>query len=120
MILVVEDDPLVRMLAVDALSHAGLDVVEAEDADEALAQLKSVDGICALLTDIGLPGNVDGWELAEKAAAMKPELHVVYVTGSDAGDCRAVDGSRFLSKPYSPEALIAMCKAFDPANPPTG
>jgi CheY-like chemotaxis protein len=113
MILLVEDDPLVRMLAADALSHAGLDVVEAEDAQEALAQLKSVEGISILLTDIGLPGSIDGWELADLATAMKPGLHVVYVTGSDAGDRRTVEGSRFLSKPYSPDALIAICKAFD-------
>lgn len=109
-----------RMLVVDALTHAGLHVIEAEDAEEALAQLKSVEGICALLTDIGLPGSMDGWELADQAAAMKPGLQVVYVTGSEGGDRRTVTGSRFLSKPYSPETLVAICKSFDPVSPLVG
>ena len=107
----VEDDALVRMIAVDALTHAGLRALEAEDAAEALALLRTDPGIDLLLTDIGLPGDTDGWALAHAARELKPALRVVYVTGADPGDGRAVPGSRFVSKPYSPAALVELCAA---------
>lgn len=108
-VLLVEDDFLVRTIAVDALAHAGLDVVEAESGEEALALLRSASDIDVLLTDIGLSGMLDGWALALAARELSPALRVVYVTGADPRDGRAVPGSLFISKPYTPAALVAMC-----------
>ena len=108
-VLVVEDDPLVRETAVDALRDAGFLVVEAGTGEEALERARN--GPDAVLLDLQLPGGLDGWDVAERLRQMRPDIPVVYATGRVPSMRRDVPGSRYLHKPYSPRDLIvAICE----------
>jgi DNA-binding NtrC family response regulator len=63
-----------------------------------------------LITDIGLPGNVDGWQIAERYREHDPGLPVIYATGFSPVQPRPVPSSRFLQKPFHPEAMLAAVK----------
>lgn len=103
-LLVVEDDFLVRLTLVDALADDGFDVLEASDATEALDLVCARGDITAMLTDINLPGQADGFALARAARVVRPGLPIVYASGrySAAEPGKAVDGARFLAKPFTP------------------
>lgn len=109
-LLVVEDDFLVRLTLVDALSDGGFEVLEAADAKEALTLVCDRDDIAAMLTDINLPGGSDGFALARAARVIRPALPVVYASGryGSAAEGQAVDGSRFLAKPFTPSLAAAV------------
>ncbi|KAA0678912.1 hybrid sensor histidine kinase/response regulator [Azospirillum brasilense] len=79
-VLVVEDEPIVRMLLVEALRDQGSTVLEAEDGNEALTILASPKGIDLLVTDVGLPG-ISGQRIAEVARTLRPGLKVMFLTG---------------------------------------
>jgi CheY-like chemotaxis protein len=101
-LLLVEDDPLLRMTLAEALTDAGFAVVEAEDAESALCLVASRDDLDLLLTDINLPG-ADGFARASAARRLRPGLPVVYASGrlSEADPQRALPGAPFLAKPFS-------------------
>ncbi len=80
-ILVVDDEPLVRMLAVEELQDLGYSVIEAEDGASALKILNSALDISLLITDVGLPGGMNGRQLADAARVKRPELEVLFITG---------------------------------------
>ena len=99
--LLVEDELLVREVAAEDLGDAGFDVVAASDGDEALGILREKTDFDLLFTDIRMPGNIDGWDLAREAKQMIPELRVIYATGfGDAGDDLATD-ERYVCNPYN-------------------
>ncbi len=102
-LLLVEDDELVRIVTADLLAEMGYDVREAETAEGALAVLD--EAVEVLVTDIGLP-DADGRELARRARERAPGLAVVIATG-DPGE---EDGAVWLTKPYDAEALRAALK----------
>jgi CheY-like chemotaxis protein len=104
-ILVVEDDPLVRIVAVEALLDAGYAVVEAENGSEALRHCNN--GPDVLFTDIRLPGTITGWDIAEHCREKNPRMPVIYATGYSQFQPRPVPGSLFFQKPYRPEQLIS-------------
>lgn len=108
-LLVVEDDFLVRLTLVDALHDGGFAVLEANDAEEALALVCDHAEIAAMLTDINLPGGSDGFALARAARVIRPALPVVYASGRygapESG--KSVEGSRFLAKPFTPALACA-------------
>jgi PAS domain S-box-containing protein len=103
-ILIAEDDPFVRSYAVTCLTTLGYVVVETSDAREALRKLG--DGVHAdlLFTDIVMPGGMTGWELAQRARQMRPDLRVLMTSGyalealAEAG--RLPVGAHILNKPY--------------------
>ena len=101
-LLLVEDDPLLRMTLAEVLTEAGFTVVEAADAEIALGLVASRDDFDLLLTDINLPG-ADGFALASAARRLRPGLPVVYASGrlSEADPQRALPGAPFLAKPFS-------------------
>lgn len=103
-LLVVEDDFLVRLTMADALTDGGFEVIEAGDAQEALGHICRRNDIAAMLTDINLPGGEDGFALARAVRVIRPELPVVYASGryTAAESGKSVDGSRFLAKPFTP------------------
>lgn len=103
-LLVVEDDFLVRLTMADALTDGGFEVIEAGDAREALSCICERNDISAMLTDINLPGGEDGFALARAVRVIRPDLPVVYASGrySAAESGKSVDGSRFLAKPFTP------------------
>jgi len=105
-LIIVEDDELVRLTLADALADAGFEVLEAAEATSALALVCDRPDIAAMLTDINLPGGIDGFALARAARRIRPILPVVYASGRFAADegGRAVEGAVFLAKPF-PVAL---------------
>ena len=104
-VLVVEDEPLIRLLVTDILSEAGFEVLEAQDPAEALSVLKSDERIDVLLTDVRMPGCIDGFELAEVAKRRRPELRVIVTSGYIAR-CDVPSGTNFLHKPFSASDLV--------------
>lgn len=104
-VLVVEDEPMVREIAVQELIDAGYEVVEAASGDEALGRIGAEPRIDVLFTDIRMPGATDGWQLAERFRAAQPNLLVLYATGFAASQT-PVTGSLFFRKPYKMSQVI--------------
>jgi CheY-like chemotaxis protein len=107
--LVVEDEFLLRLELADAIGDAGWQVVEAATGEEALARLENMDRIDFLVTDIRLPGAVDGWAVAEAARRRHPGLPVIYVSANPINEARRVPDSIFLSKPVDIQQLLKIC-----------
>ncbi|MDN6860471.1 ATP-binding protein [Pseudomonas sp. CAN2814] len=107
-VLVVEDNDLVRMLTVEVLEEIGYQVLQAEDAEEALPILQGDARIDLLLTDVGLPG-MNGEELAVAAREARPQLPILFATGF--AEIVHIDGSELatrmsmIAKPFSIDAL---------------
>ncbi len=108
-ILLVEDEPHLRAVEAEVLHEAGLWVLEAQDADEAFEILKRrTDDVKAVLTDVDMPGSIDGFEFARLVRQGWPEVGVLVIsgkTGPSPGDLPP-DAS-FLHKPVRPAALVA-------------
>ena len=104
-ILVVEDEEMLRELAVEALQDAGFEVIEAASGEEAMSRCREHIAD-ALFTDIKLPGKINGWDIAEHCRMENPALPVVYATGYSHVEHRAVPGSRFFQKLYRAEQII--------------
>jgi len=110
-VLVVEDEAMVRMAAVEMIQTMGFEVRQASDATQALKALGGEDRIDILFTDIGLPG-MRGPELAEAALKLRPALKVIFASGyADAGDASAIAGAVHLGKPYQLEELAEVLGA---------
>jgi CheY-like chemotaxis protein len=108
-VLVVEDEELLRAVAVQALEDAGFQVIEAASGEEAMS--KCQETLIALFTDIRLPGKFDGWDIAEHCRNADPKLPVVYATAYSNAKPRPVPGSRYFSKPYRLESVVqAICE----------
>lgn len=102
-VLIVEDEPLVRLAAADMITSLGFRVLQAGDADSALLILRSGDRVDILFTDVGLPG-MRGPELARAALELRPGLKVVFASGYGDGD-PSLAGSAQLGKPYEQDQL---------------
>jgi DNA-binding NtrC family response regulator len=117
-ILFVEDDPLIREFVVEALHEAGFHVIAASDGKEALDWCKErVADV--LVTDIQLPGQIDGWDIAEHCREHDPELPVIYATGFSTVEARPVPGSMSLQKPYRPEEIVRAVRQATEGRPPS-
>jgi CheY-like chemotaxis protein len=104
-VLVVEDDALVRLSAADMIAALGFTCLQAPDAEAALTLLRNEARIDVLFTDVGLPG-MRGPELAMTARGMKPDLKVIFASGyGDALDAGALAGAVQLGKPYEQDQL---------------
>lgn len=107
-ILLVEDEFLIRMTLLEALSDEGFDVMEASTGDDALPLLKADPSIRLLLTDMQLPGSLDGRDLARKAREAMPGLPVIYMSGRpDAMRDLASSLDVVIAKPYLPSDVCA-------------
>jgi CheY-like chemotaxis protein len=101
-VLVVEDEFLIRMDAVDMIAGVGFEVVEAANADQAIEILQTRRDITAVFTDIQMPGSMDGLKLARAVRGRWPPIKIVATSGHVG--VRETDlpvGGRFLPKPYS-------------------
>jgi two-component system, response regulator PdtaR len=108
LILIVEDEFLIRIHAAQVIRDAGFEVAEAADADEAIAILESRPDIRVVFTDLQMPGSMDGLKLARAVRDRWPPVHIVATSGHRAireGDLPT--GSVFFPKPYSPEKVAA-------------
>lgn len=114
-VLVVEDEVLVRILQVDILREAGFRVAEAQDADEAFEMLRRRPEIRTILTDVDMPGSLDGFEFARLVKQGWPEVGMLVISGKTApkaGDLP--EKAAFLQKPVRPDALVRQLKELMP------
>ena len=113
-ILVVEDEALICVETADTLEHQGFEVHIALSGEDALRRLRGGLPIDILFTDINLAGPMTGETLALLARELKPDLTVVYTSGTVEAPGRKVEGSRFVPKPYSPERVGQMLDRMCP------
>jgi CheY-like chemotaxis protein len=107
-VLIVEDEMLLRMRAVDMVEDAGYTSVEAVDADEAVVILESRSDIALLLTDIQMPGSMDGLKLAHMVHKRWPPIKIILVSGQlKLGTIDIPADSRFFGKPLEAGEMIA-------------
>jgi CheY-like chemotaxis protein len=121
-VLVTEDEVLVRMLIADVLQEAGYTVLEATTAVEALALLEARPDIGVLFADIDLPGGVDGVELARRVGDRHPGVALVLSSGRNRpGGDGVPAGACFVPKPWTNAALMAcIARAVRRARPAVG
>lgn len=112
-ILMVEDESLLLEVITADLEDAGFAVFQAATAEIALNILKVEASVDILFTDIRLPGLMDGWQLAEAARALRPNLPVIYATGFSQTPPRLIEGSVFFTKPYRAATLIKAIESFE-------
>lgn len=111
-ILVVEDEAIVRLMAVDMFEEAGFQVLEAATGEKALDLIRSCD-LTALFTDVELANSIDGFYLARVAHNTHPNAPIIVVSGQQgARDGDLPDGARFIGKPYDPEAVITALRTM--------
>ena len=109
LILVVEDDPLIQELIEDTLRDGGFEIAVTTSGEEAVALLKEHRAkYRALVTDINLQREMDGWEVAQHAREIDPAFPVVYMSGAAAADwaSKGVPNSIMLPKPFAPAQLL--------------
>jgi DNA-binding NtrC family response regulator len=108
-VLVVEDEPLVRMVAADALADRGIMAWEAGDADEALHVLGTHPNIGLVFTDVNMPGDMDGLDLAHEVSQRRPDVSLIVTSGAVAvKDEELPDSGTFLPKPYPTERMVSI------------
>ncbi len=108
-VLIVEDEFLIRLILADALSDAGYDVEQAATGDEAASVMHGAEPLSLLVTDIQMPGTLDGGGLARFLRQSYPNLPVVYTSGRP--DNKGVLGplgrnNVFIRKPYTPSQVV--------------
>ncbi len=117
LVLVVEDEPLLRLHAVSLIEDAGFDTVQAGSAAEAIALLESNASIKIVFTDIDLPGDMDGLLLAAAIRHRWPPVELVLTSGHiKVGDADLPARGHFLSKPYDGERLIHTLESLSSAH----
>jgi CheY-like chemotaxis protein len=105
-VLVVEDEELVRIDNCERLEQAGLTVLEAADADEALALLEAHPEVRVLVTDVKMPGWMSGIDLARQVEKRWPEISILVTSAFYSADERELpENMTLLPKPFSPERL---------------
>jgi signal transduction histidine kinase len=115
-ILLVDDEPLVRMLAAEQLEDLGYHVIEAEDGRSALRQLAGGEAISLLITDVGLPGGMNGRQLAETVRETLPNLEILFITGyaenAVLNHGHLAPGMHVMTKPFQMDSFARRVKAL--------
>lgn len=114
-VLVVEDNTIIRMGAVDLVLAAGYDVLEACDADEAIRILEARSDIDLVFTDVQMPGTMDGIKLSHYIRDRWPPVKLIVASGAAILEESSLpDGSRFFPKPYDEHAITdAMARLLE-------
>jgi PAS domain S-box-containing protein len=115
-VLIVDDEPSVRMLVTEVLNELGYTAIEAADGSAGLRVLESNARVDLLVTDVGLPGGINGRQVADAARQTRPHLKVLFITGyastAAVGDGRLDRGMHILTKPFAMEQLALRIKAI--------
>jgi CheY-like chemotaxis protein len=106
-VLVVDDEPIVLLIAMEMIEQAGWLPLEASNSAEALEVLGDHPHVDVLFTDINMPGEMDGLELAGHVHRLLPHVHLVVTSGKRyLADCALPDSGTFLPKPYGYDQLV--------------
>lgn len=105
-VLLVEDEVMLRIQAAICFREAGFMVVESGSGEEAIALTNSGTPIDIVFTDINLGGRATGWDVANSCRTHRPDVPVLYTSGNPVDSRRCVPGSRFLAKPYRPDDML--------------
>lgn len=112
-VLVVEDDWLLRLIAVEVVEEAGFVAVEAANADEAILVLESRADIAVIFTDVDMPGTMDGLKLSHAVRLRWPPIKIIIVSGKTRlNDADLPSETRFFSKPYSVPGMISELRSL--------
>jgi two-component system, response regulator PdtaR len=112
-VLVVEDDWLLRLLAVEVVEDAGYVAIEAANADEAILILEGRADIAVIFTDVDMPGSMDGLKLAHAVQHRWPPIKIVIVSGkTHLNDADLPSDTQFFSKPYSVPGMISELRSL--------
>ncbi len=106
-VLVVEDEPLLLLMAGDIVGDAGLEAILVPNADEAIRILESRDDVSIVFTDVRMPGSMDGIRLAAAVRNRWPPIKLVVVSGHLTADADLPQGARFFRKPYASDEIIS-------------
>lgn len=110
-VLVVEDEAIIRMILVDALEDAGIAAIEAESADAAVAIMSNRATIRAVITDVRMPGAMDGLGLAVWMRDRAPDVPIIITSGfATPLDCQSINPAitRIVLKPYKPKDVASL------------
>ena len=115
-VLLVDDEATIRMVVTDVLTELGYSVIEASDSAAGLRVLQSDVRIDLLITDVGLPGGLNGRQMADAAREKRPALKVLFITGyaenAVIGSGRLNPGMHVLAKPFAMEQLASRIKSI--------
>jgi signal transduction histidine kinase len=115
-VLVVDDEPTIRMLVCEVLGELGYAAIQAGDAQEGLSLLRSDHRIDLLITDVGLPNGMNGRQLADAAKVSRPDLQVLFITGYAEkvamGGGRLGPGMDVITKPFALQGLAEKVSAM--------
>jgi CheY-like chemotaxis protein len=115
-VLVVEDEALMRMFAFDVIEEAGFTVLEAASAEQAIDILNARDDIRIIFTDVQMPGTLDGLKLASAVRDRWPPIEIIVTSGHVALDSESLPSRvQFLPKPYAPQQLVRALRSFPAA-----
>lgn len=109
LVLIAEDEPLIQTTLEDVVTDAGFEHFSVSSADEAIRALEEDSArFCALMTDVRMPGQTNGWDLARRARELQALMPVIYMTGDSAKEWAAQGGpsSVLLQKPFVHAQLI--------------
>jgi DNA-binding NtrC family response regulator len=109
LVLVVEDEPAVRAVAVETLEIDSFKVIEAPSADYAVTILQARDDIHVVFTDVTMPGHLNGFDLAQIAKSLHPNISLIVTSGAlPSGFSGLAPEARFLQKPYRMTGVIRL------------
>jgi CheY-like chemotaxis protein len=113
-VLIVDDEPTVRLLIADLRQDAGYRVLEAGDGPSGFKILQSDTRVDLLLSDVGLPGSMNGRQVTDVARVLRPNLKVLFITGyaenAVIGNAHLEPGMQVITKPFAMEALANMVR----------
>jgi CheY-like chemotaxis protein len=107
-ILLVEDEALLRGLIATCLRDAGYVVVETASGEDAIAQCRNGVAIDLVFSDVNLAGSASGWDVAKCFRMERPQVKVILTSGQDTG--RRLPGSIFIPKPYLDSDIVSVCE----------
>jgi CheY-like chemotaxis protein len=107
LVLVVEDEPMLLLMAADLVEDAGFEAITATNADEAIRILESRNDIAIVFTDIDMPGSMDGLKLAAAVRGRWPPIEIIVTSGHvDVKSQQLPDRGRFFRKPYESQKIV--------------
>jgi CheY-like chemotaxis protein len=117
-VLVVDDEPLIRMGIAALVEESGFVVLEANNADEAIAHMERDPDVTVVITDVDMPGSMDGVRLAHFVRGRWPPVQLIVISGKvGVGTSELPVGARFFSKPCRDDLLVAALRELSGSRP---